>query len=171
MSQQTALSENSALLEFTTIDASVVVHAAKQDQRLPWIKLTAALKYPQTIFYKQSSRAAADIKWTIQIYQTEDYNDHASEMGAIGNLAYYEFREASDPREEDSPEQGVICAAIGPTTFAALLTAANQGKKPGVIMVTVNGISVGRDHMAIFDSESAKWLPVIDLEIVVLLAS
>lgn len=126
---------------------------------------------PETDVFTADKRSLRSATWTMSLLDSERFNEHAANEGAMGVLSYFP---ESTTDYESSEEACHLSAAIGADTFSALLGVLTAGRLPHQLSASVKGMTYGRA----FDGKDSVWdvavnrvLPIMEIRINIPLAS
>lgn len=118
---------------------------------------------PGTDVRLPTERTLKDANWTATFTEAGTYNDHATELGAIGFLKYWPGSQSVD---DSQPETCHVSIALTPELFGALLAGLQSGRLPKAIHIEAKGLEWGWEpdgSGVVWNVEAAKALPIVEV--------
>lgn len=106
-----------------------------------------------------TERMLKDANWTATFTEAAIYNDHATELEAIGFFKYWPERQSED---DSRPETCHVSVALTLDVFGTLLSALQNGRLPKAIHIKVKGLEWGWEpdgSGVVWDVEASDALP------------
>ena len=122
-----------------------------------------ALLEPGTDVRLPTERSLKDADWTVTFTEAAIYNDHATELGAIGFLKYWPERHSVD---NPTPEACHASAALTLEVFGTLLSALQNGRLPKAIHIDAKGLEWGWEPDGcgvVWNVEATNALPITEI--------
>ena len=111
-----------------------------------------------------TKRTLKDANWTATFTEAATYNDHATELGAIGFLKYWPAERQSV--DNPMPETCHASVALTPEVFGTLLSALQNGRIPKAIHIDAKSLEWGWEpdgSGVVWNVEAANALPIVGI--------
>lgn len=138
------------------------------------ICLAVALE-PRQDVQTADKRSLRSVQWTIELLDTEQFNEAATKEGAIGFLSYLPELKTED---NYSPESCAASVAVDKRTFNSLFDVLIAGCLPDWLSVSVKGMTYGGDSdyspyglKKIWDAQANRELPIVGISVLVPVAA